>query len=54
MADAPDGPPCWCLQLPPVVPVPEASGASGCWCRACLEQHIAQSVAAASATPHTH
>jgi hypothetical protein len=31
--------PCWCTRLPPAVPVPE--GAAGCWCPACLEQHIA-------------
>ncbi|MCS0661149.1 cysteine-rich CWC family protein [Massilia terrae] len=31
--------PCWCTRLPPAVPVPD--GAAGCWCPACLEQHIA-------------
>jgi hypothetical protein len=30
--------PCWCTQLPPLVPVP--GEAAGCWCPACLEQHI--------------
>jgi hypothetical protein len=44
--------PCWCMDLPPVVPVPQADApAAGCWCRACLEQHIAQSATAAPATP---
>jgi len=46
--------PCWCMQLPNVAAVPPTAagaGAAGCWCRACLEQHIAQSRAAASATP---
>ncbi len=45
MADGGDGAPCWCTRLPPVVPVPAptAAGAvpAGCWCPACLEQHIA-------------
>jgi hypothetical protein len=53
MADGAAGP-CWCMDLPPVVPVPDADGpaaAAGCWCRTCLEQHIAQSTAAAPATP---
>jgi hypothetical protein len=31
--------PCWCTQLPAVVPVPDAQ--AGCWCAACLRQHIA-------------
>jgi hypothetical protein len=31
--------PCWCTQLPPLVPVP--TEAAGCWCPACLQQHIA-------------
>jgi hypothetical protein len=41
--------PCWCTTLPPVVPVPVPAtldGAQdavpGCWCPACLRQHIAQ------------
>ncbi|CDS51370.1 FIG00933213: hypothetical protein [Polaromonas sp. CG9_12] len=37
---------CWCVQLPPVMPVPRAlpenalpdSGAASCFCRACLKQ----------------
>ena len=41
---------CWCMALPPVAAVP-ADTAAGCWCRACLEQYIAQSAAAASVTP---
>ncbi|PKB22992.1 cysteine-rich CWC family protein [Janthinobacterium sp. 64] len=32
--------PCWCVALPPAVPVP-GSAAVGCWCRACLQQRIA-------------
>ncbi|MDX8122706.1 cysteine-rich CWC family protein [Janthinobacterium sp. GMG2] len=31
--------PCWCVALPPAVPVP--GGAAGCWCPACLQAHIA-------------
>ena len=39
--------PCWCTTLPPVVPVPVTRDAAqgnapGCWCPACLRQHIAQ------------
>jgi hypothetical protein len=52
MADG--GGPCWCTELPPVVTVPlKGSDATdaGCWCPACLKQHIAQSAAAAPATP---
>jgi hypothetical protein len=30
--------PCWCTQLPSVVPVPGAP--AGCWCPACLRAHI--------------
>jgi hypothetical protein len=37
MADGSDAP-CWCTQLPPVVPVPGAQ--AGCWCPACLRAHI--------------
>jgi len=32
--------PCWCAALPPAVPVPGGAD-SGCWCRACLQAHIA-------------
>jgi hypothetical protein len=39
MADGSDVP-CWCTELPPVVPVPGEAGA--CWCPACLKQHIAE------------
>jgi len=31
--------PCWCVALPPAVPVP--GSAAGCWCPACLQAHIA-------------
>ena len=31
--------PCWCVSLPPALPVPDAP--AGCWCPACLRQHIA-------------
>jgi hypothetical protein len=46
---------CWCTRLPPVVPLPgansQAAGApAGCWCPACLEQHIALLEAASPAT----
>ncbi|HEX8477213.1 MAG TPA: cysteine-rich CWC family protein [Telluria sp.] len=30
---------CWCTALPAAVPVPQE--AAGCWCRICLETHIA-------------
>jgi len=53
MVDGSDAP-CWCTQLPPVVPLPaprEGAAAPGCWCRACLEQHIAQHAPAAPDTP---
>jgi len=30
---------CWCTTLPAAVAVP--TEAAGCWCRACLEAHIA-------------
>jgi hypothetical protein len=52
MADGGNAP-CWCTALPPVIAVPRADAqapAPGCWCRACLEQHIAQQAAAAPAT----
>jgi hypothetical protein len=46
--------PCWCTTLPPVVPVPAQGAAQeatpGCWCPACLRQHIAQTAAASSGT----
>jgi hypothetical protein len=58
MRDGSDGP-CWCTTLPPVVPVPAPipapSGAQdappGCWCPACLRQHIAQRAEASPDTP---
>ena len=40
MADGAEGP-CWCTELPPVVPVPGVD--ASCWCPACLRAHIAQS-----------
>jgi hypothetical protein len=40
MADGGDGP-CWCTRLPPVVPLPGKDTQAGCWCPACLAQHIA-------------
>ena len=41
--------PCWCIALPPAVPVP-GSAAVGCWCPACLQQRIA-AVTPPAATP---
>ena len=38
MADGSDGP-CWCTELPSVVPLPGEGAA--CWCPACLRAHIA-------------
>ena len=32
--------PCWCVALPPAMPVP-GNRAIGCWCPACLQAHIA-------------
>ncbi|WP_230025447.1 cysteine-rich CWC family protein [Massilia sp. Bi118] len=57
MVDGSDAP-CWCTSLPPIVPVPAsastASGAdasaSGCWCPACLREHIAHQTEASSGT----
>jgi hypothetical protein len=46
-----DGAPCWCTKLPPVVALPLVGEAAGCWCPACLEQHIAQRTARAPDTP---
>jgi hypothetical protein len=47
--------PCWCTTLPPVVPLPVQDAgqgtAPGCWCPACLRQHIAQLGRASSGTP---
>jgi hypothetical protein len=31
--------PCWCTELPPVVPVPGVD--ARCWCPQCLTQHMA-------------
>jgi hypothetical protein len=44
MADGGDAP-CWCTELPPVVPVP--GGQAACWCPACLRAHIAATTDAA-------
>jgi len=49
MADGGGGP-CWCMTLPQAVPVPVPGQDAGCWCPACLKQHIAQSATAAPAT----
>jgi hypothetical protein len=46
MADGSDAP-CWCAELPPVVPVPGAE--ARCWCPACLRQHLAGSASAEEA-----
>jgi hypothetical protein len=46
MADGSDGP-CWCTELPPVVPVSGVD--AGCWCPACLRAHIAETGDAALA-----
>jgi len=51
MVDGNDGAPCWCTRLPPVVALPPADEAAGCWCPACLAQHIAQQPVAAPPTP---
>ncbi|MFS2022295.1 cysteine-rich CWC family protein [Massilia sp. CT11-137] len=51
MADGTAGAPCWCTKLPPVVPLPVPGAAAGCWCSACLEQHIAQRTDKAPGTP---
>jgi len=56
MIDGSDAP-CWCTTLPPVVPVPipappgAQQPAPGCWCPACLRQHIALQAEASSDTP---
>jgi hypothetical protein len=44
--------PCWCTTLPPVVPVPSDTEqpSPGCWCPACLRQHIALQPEAPSGT----
>jgi hypothetical protein len=39
MADGITGP-CWCTELPPVVPLPGVD--ASCWCPACLRAHIAE------------
>jgi hypothetical protein len=51
MVDGNDGAPCWCTRLPPVVALPPVGEAAGCWCPACLAQHIAQRSVAAAPTP---
>jgi hypothetical protein len=51
MVDGNADAPCWCTRLPPVVALPPAGEAAGCWCPACLEQHIAQRTARAPDTP---
>jgi hypothetical protein len=53
--------PCWCTRLPPVVPLPppppytapaaaDKPAVPGCWCPACLAEHIARTTMAAPAT----
>lgn len=37
MADGLDAP-CWCTELPPIVPLPGEPAT--CWCPACLREHI--------------
>ncbi|MFC5552159.1 cysteine-rich CWC family protein [Massilia aerilata] len=53
MVDGSDAP-CWCTSLPPLVPLPKPAGtdapAPGCWCPACLRQHIALHHPASSGT----
>ncbi|MBW8897865.1 MAG: cysteine-rich CWC family protein [Massilia sp.] len=51
VVDGSDGTPCWCTRLPPVVALPPADEAAGCWCPACLAQHIAQRPGAPPPTP---
>lgn len=36
------GEPCWCAALPAAAAVPLPQDAAGCWCRACLQSHIAE------------
>jgi hypothetical protein len=56
--DADPGGACWCMALPRLAAVPQPAaivdaGAdvdAGCWCRACLEQHIAQRPGTSSGT----
>jgi hypothetical protein len=50
MVDGNDGGPCWCTRLPPVATLPLADDKAGCWCPACLEQHIAAQQGAAPDT----
>jgi len=44
MADGSAGP-CWCTELPAVVPVPREGEPAACWCPTCLKQHIADQAA---------
>lgn len=50
MADGLDAP-CWCVSMPPLVAVPAADEASGCWCPACLKAHLEQQGGPAAPTP---
>lgn len=50
MADPGASHPCWCTGLPPLVALPAMPGGA-CWCRACLEQHIAARQAGAAPQP---
>jgi hypothetical protein len=38
------------MRLPAVVALPGAAASAGCWCPACLEQHIALRAAPSPAT----
>ncbi len=53
MADGgPADQPCWCTELPPVVPVPgSATAGASCWCPACLRAHISATVQDKSSPP---
>ena len=48
MADGGAGP-CWCTELPPIVPVPGVD--ASCWCPACLKLHIDQQSSSPSEVP---
>jgi hypothetical protein len=39
--------PCWCTELPARVALPQPGAVAGCWCRACLELHLAEQPAPA-------
>ncbi len=35
-----DDEPCWCFQLPALLPVPGMGEATACWCPSCLQHKI--------------